>query len=612
MQRKMNPGFRGSNGGVMVKGGGVMLKDAMVRSLQNGSLALSGRGMEEIPEGFEALDRLDYDNKNWWHECEVVKLDLSHNKLRALPEDINELPLLGDLQAVNIIENRFEELPSGLFKLPSLAKLLAGSNDLQHLPDSITTCLQLKELDLTMNPRLSKLPSAFGNLHALTSLRVSKCGLVELPTSLGGCSGLQHLVVSHNNLTSLPESIVLLSGLQTADFSCNKIGTFPTFSASSPLTVLDMKQNKLTGSPFISLQSLKELTLSFNGLSSVELTTPSLVTLDIRDNRVKTIGFVLALNSLVHLNISNNDISVLPPELGSTNLSTINLEGNPLKSIRRDILNKGTAELLKYLKSRQAEIPRGSNDVAKETVANIEASKGCVDLSKKTHVMGVLTSIPDAVFEDDSVTVLKCNNQGLTSVPRELVYLQSLAVLEICGNRVSSLPDELSRMRLSQVILKKNGMTVFPRILSSIPTLRHIDLSMNRIQEIPSLLHTSLDSLVLSDNSIVAVPAVPQCLTTLQLSSNRIATLPAGLPSALPKISTFDLSNNDLTTVPPELGTMTTLRSLSLTGNPLKTIRRTVLEKGTDALLAYLRDKMSAPASQPAAAAPSGRNIVFY
>ena len=53
----------------------------------------------------------------------------------------------------------------------------------------------------------------------------------------------------------------------------------------------------------------------------------------------------------------------------------------------------------------------------------------------------------------------------------------------------------------------------------------------------------------------------------------------------------FACSNNQLRDVPPELGHLTTLNSLLLDGNPIKSIRRTLLTGGTPALLKYLRSR---------------------
>ena len=53
----------------------------------------------------------------------------------------------------------------------------------------------------------------------------------------------------------------------------------------------------------------------------------------------------------------------------------------------------------------------------------------------------------------------------------------------------------------------------------------------------------------------------------------------------------LNLINNDLSNIPHLFGLHKTLKTLQLDGNPLKTLRRPILEKGTDAVLKYLRDK---------------------
>ena len=60
------------------------------------------------------------------------------------------------------------------------------------------------------------------------------------------------------------------------------------------------------------------------------------------------------LAALEELNLMNNSISGLPPKLGLLcgKLRVLMLEGNPLRSIRRPILERGTAAVLEYLQSR--------------------------------------------------------------------------------------------------------------------------------------------------------------------------------------------------------------------------------------------------------------------
>jgi Leucine-rich repeat (LRR) protein len=53
------------------------------------------------------------------------------------------------------------------------------------------------------------------------------------------------------------------------------------------------------------------------------------------------------------LDISNNDLQNLPPELGlMRELTKINIEGNPLRSVKMSIRMGGTNNLKKYLQGK--------------------------------------------------------------------------------------------------------------------------------------------------------------------------------------------------------------------------------------------------------------------
>lgn len=67
------------------------------------------------------------------------------------------------------------------------------------------------------------------------------------------------------------------------------------------------------------------------------------------------------------------------------------------------------------------------------------------------------------------------------------------------------------------------------------------------------------------------------------------------MPFLLCRLTELVLTNNQLSNVPPQLGLMSGhLRVLSLEGNVLRTIRRAILDKGTAAVLDYLRDRIPA------------------
>lgn len=59
------------------------------------------------------------------------------------------------------------------------------------------------------------------------------------------------------------------------------------------------------------------------------------------------------------------------------------------------------------------------------------------------------------------------------------------------------------------------------------------------------------------------------------------------------RLEELHLANNDLQQLPPQLALLApTLRTLTLDGNPLKAIRRPVLERGTPAVLQWLKERM--------------------
>jgi hypothetical protein len=83
---------------------------------------------------------------------------------------------------------------------------------------------------------------------------------------------------------------------------------------------------------------------------------------------------------------------------------------------------------------------------------------------------------------------------------------------------------------------------------------------------------------------------VKNLVATSNRRANAVATLPAEVCGLT--LSLLDLTNNELTTLPPRLGTMTTLRRLVLDGNPLRALPHSVLAGPTTKLLESLRKKM--------------------
>ena len=86
-------------------------------------------------------------------------------------------------------------------------------------------------------------------------------------------------------------------------------------------------------------------------------------------------------------------------------------------------------------------------------------------------------------------------------------------------------------------------------------------------------------------------------LRTLHLSSNKLTRIPEFLLQGCGtefgfQLTQLTLDNNDISHIEPELGRMESLTVLALTGNPLRFIRQTILQQGTQAVLRWLRGRI--------------------
>lgn len=77
---------------------------------------------------------------------------------------------------------------------------------------------------------------------------------------------------------------------------------------------------------------------------------------------------------------------------------------------------------------------------------------------------------------------------GLVEFPREIFDLaDSLEVLNLSGNRLSSLPDDLPRLhRLRILFCSENAFTQVPAVLGQCPQLEMAGFKSNAIEHLPA------------------------------------------------------------------------------------------------------------------------------
>lgn len=371
----------------------------------------------------------------------------------------------------------------------------------------------------------------------------------------------------HNDLESLPRAMGELRKLDCLYVQHNNIRCLPDFTGCVALKEIHFSNNlvtKIAGDFCENLQQLKVL--------------------DLRDNKIEKLpDEINMLQSLMRLDLSNNSILTLPVSLCTlAHLASLQLDGNPLRSIRRDIIQSGTTRILKTLRDRAGHVDKAA---AAPTIKEDSLYPDKYKM-RKTRTLSLsakaLTEVEEKVFEEAKeaeVTIVDISKNKLKALPGGLQVLHSqLAELDASANQIGEIPVIIAQFdKMVYLNLAQNQLQDLPQEFSLLVTLRELNLNGNAFERIPS--------------SIVELGR----LEILLMGGNKIAEIDASEERGLGKLKrlhTLDLSNNNIDVVPPLLGNMKQIRALELNGNRFRQPRAQILAKGTESIMAYLRDRI--------------------
>lgn len=177
--------------------------------------------------------------------------------------------------------------------------------------------------------------------------------------------------------------------------------------------------------------------------------------------------------------------------------------------------------------------------------------------------------------------------EALTQFPQEIFSLaNSLEVLDLSDNKLSELPDNLSDLhQLKILFLTNNCFESVPLVLAHCPKLEMISFKSNNLKHLPeNALPDNTRWLILTDNNLVSLPEDMGRLHRLQklaLAGNKLTCLPESMAKCR-NLELARLSANDFKSLPDWLFQLPRLSWLAVDGSPFVSRQDSTAEAGVE------------------------------
>jgi Leucine-rich repeat (LRR) protein len=461
---------------------------------------------------------------------QIVSLNLSHNKLRNVP---NSLKGMSQLTALNF-----------------------SHNDITALPSWMATCAPKLQFD---------------------DVETFKENPVVFPdTNMCAARPIAHLRVLHNFVAALqaPSKSILLEGTAGASWDMqNSVDhAISSLVRDCPLAAIDMSKSLLKNLPPWVCQGCR---------------FSSLVSLNINHNRLQTLPDVLSrFTCLVQLSAVHNDFTVFPFVVGLMDaLEECDLRGNHFNVVPISLGERPNLRVLKVDPTVRAHIVDAvvSNRNALPVVDE-SAPETYFDTTPVHFQPLIVERTPDSV-DMAFLRVLSHSNESrrcylagecVRGVPAGLMCLTTLTTLDLSNNALPSLPSSLSSLVcLSAFSAAGNELQELPEFVDSLRSVIFLNLQRNhlRLLRVSSNMACSLQCLLLSGNSLsgklpsnVLSHPLPN-LALLDVSGNQLEHVSEDCCHFLPLLRVLNVKRNSIVHISQRVVLCPLLEVLHAAGN---------------------------------------------
>lgn len=179
----------------------------------------------------------------------------------------------------------------------------------------------------------------------------------------------------------------------------------------------------------------------------------------------------------------------------------------------------------------------------------------------------------------ENINTLYLNQNQLVTLPSNISKFYNLRVIDLSNNRLKQLPEELTRFPLTTLVAKNNLLNneSLPKSFESLNrTLQNFNLSGNNLKFFPEQIFNvrSLKYVYLGGNQIEDIPKDISRLTRLQvlcMGGNRLTDVHENV-GLLKELKALILSDNLLESLPRTIANLNNLKTLQLHKNRLRTL----------------------------------------
>lgn len=188
-----------------------------------------------------------------------------------------------------------------------------------------------------------------------------------------------------------------------------------------------------------------------------------------------------------------------------------------------------------------------------------------------------LTKFPTVLFRFKNLQELDLSGNNIMILPDEIGNFEQLQVLNINSNRLQKIPISIKKLKkLTHLGIAYNKFKIYPDEINEITTLQTLDISGNQLIDIPEQIGNlkSLNALYCSHNNLTELPKNIGHLTELKdlfTFNNQIKKIPNEIGN-LKKLSRLMMYSNELTELPSILENIKTLTVISVSKNKLESI----------------------------------------